>query len=249
MEHWDPNGVQYLETMRDALEEFGLIKFVRRGVIEGWRANLDRYDPDGLFDDPFTLGVTSSRNLINRLAREIPRDAGLRATGVVARPELNSLVLRTPGGVDLRLAKVPHASGRDPDFVSDFDWDETAGRRAAAERNLAAYPCPSPPDVSTIPLFQSPLPRAAELVKQCRDAFLIWGASSDSSLTAGWLGLPTMSASRFIAVVDLWRDASTAATEHDRSTGPAPAVGTTFESGEVPVPVIGIKRTRQPGQS
>ncbi|SDZ10353.1 hypothetical protein SAMN05216215_104678 [Saccharopolyspora shandongensis] len=143
-------------------------------------------------------------------------------------------------GVDIRLVKAPHSAGRRPSFVGDFDWDDTEARRAAANRNSAAYaPAPRQPGMDA--LFEVEYPGAEQAVLACRDVFIVWGAELDSGLTAGWLGLPAMNANHWLAVTQLWWDEPTPGQATIIGIEPRPNDDSTFGHRPVPAPSIKLK--------
>ena len=245
MTSWDPHGQVHLDSLRTSFAEAGLIDFVQAAAAEVWRINRERHEPVEAYDDAFTLSVLSSRNLANRLLAEVPDSAVLRASGVVASKELGSTVLHTPRA-DVRLVKAPFRSGRRPSFEVDFDWSDSEGRQAAALRNHAAYNPPSR-NPQAEPLFEFPLPNAADEVTQCREVFLVWGAELRTGLTAGWLGLPTASAQRWIAVTPVWWDEPPAQDSSTSGEGPGSYDGSTFGDKPAPVPTLALKPRRQEG--
>lgn len=235
-----------LEAIQEALAKRGLTDFVREVAIDVWRANRARYEPDELFDDSFTLSVLSSRNLANRLSATIRADGAWRAAGVSATRDFTATVLKVDG-IDVRLIKTPYSSGRRPNFVADFDWTASESRLAAAARNRERY---SPPvrQPEMDPLFEMESPDTPQACVSCRDAFLVWCADLTSGLTAGWLGLPTTSPNRWLAVSPLWWDepAMTAASIRDDQHR---ADGASFEARTVPVPSITLKPRQVEGKA
>ncbi|WP_053206077.1 hypothetical protein [Jiangella muralis] len=241
MATWDPHAAHRLESIGAELRRSGLVELVHEAIVDVWRANRARYEPDELFDDSFTLGVTSTRNLANRVFAYVRDDTRWRATGARAGREYGTTVLHT-SGVELRLVKARSTAGRHPDFVADFDWREGEMRQAAAARNRAAYG-PAPRDPFIAPLFDVDQPDAATAVLGCRDVFLAWGADLPSGLTAGWLGLPTTTADRWLAVTELWWDE--AAEAEQSGSGDRLTAGDLAAFGDRPTPVPAI--TLKPG--
>ena len=161
-------------------------------------------EPEELFDDAFTLSLLSTRNLANRLFATVNGDSALRRAGASATRDFMATVLHV-GGVDIRLVKTPHLAARKPNFISSFDWTESESKLAAASRNHEVYaPSVRRPEMS--PLFEMEHLDATETVRGCKDAFLVWGAEYESGLTAGWLGVPTTTQDRWLAVAPLWWD-------------------------------------------
>lgn len=245
MMSWDPHGVQRLATIRDALTEIGMIDFVHEATAEVWRANRERHEPEELFDDALTLGLQSARNLANRLYAHIASSAHWQSTGVRASREHGATVLHA-GGLEVRLVKVPHSAGRRPGFFSDFDWNGSEARSAAAARNHAAYgPQARHPEME--PMFEIAHPGADHAVRACRDVFLVWGAELVSGLTAGWLGLPTTGADRWLAVTPLWWDEQSTPHITVNTGEPLPGDGSAFGDRPTPLPTVKLKPYRQEG--
>lgn len=232
--------------MQQAVADVGLDVLVQEAVKEVWRANRARHEPEELFDDAFTLSTVSSRNLANRLFATVNRDIGLRRAGVSATRDFMAIVLHVDA-FDIRLVKTPYLAARKPNFVSSFDWKDSESRLAAAARNHKAYSPPvRKPEMS--PLFEMEQLNASETVRECRDAFLVWGAEYESELTAGWLGLPTTTPDRWLAVAPLWWDEPTSRTTRVKDTDTsAESVG--FEDQPEPVPNISLKTRKTEGNS
>lgn len=236
----DPHGDAHLERVRARLDDCGVVNFFHGAVREVWRANIDRYEPDELYDDAVTLGLLSARNLSNRARAEVREDQDLALKGVHVTLDRNATVVHA-GGVDLRMVKAPLRSGRHPRFDSDFRWTDTDGRLAAARRNFEAY---QPHSELVLPLFETECEDPSAAVAWCRDVFLVWSGELESGLTAGWLGLPTLDPQSFLAVTRVWWD------EHPLAGRPAsepgkPSDGVTFGEQPVPTPVVALKPRRK----
>ena len=235
---WDPHGAERLEEMQQTVVAAGLDVLVHEAVKDVWRANRARHEPEELFDDAFTLSLLSTRNLANRLFSTVNRDSALRRAGASATRDFMATVLHV-GGVDIRLVKTPHLAARKPNFISSFDWKESESRLAAASRNHEAYaPSVRRPEMS--PLFEMEHPNAAEFVRGCKDAFLIWGADFESGLTAGWLGIPTTTQDRWLAVSPLWWDEPRPHASKTRDED-NPTQGIGFEDQPEPTLTISLK--------
>jgi len=243
MESWDPYGLRRVEQIREGLTGVGLVKYFRRSAQAVWRANRDRHEPEELYDDSYTISQLSTRNLSNRVLRQIGASKTWMKAGVQARWANNAAIVQACG-VEVRIVKVPFQMGRTPRFTS-FSWEESEGRAAAADRNKAAY-CP-PVRRGEMTLFDMDQPGAEAAVQRCRDVFLIWGAELGSGLTAGWLGLPVSTADAFLAVTDLWWDEPTSGTAGTTQSTPRPTSEQTFGDQPVPTPAITLKPNRDEG--
>lgn len=243
---WDPHGAERLKDMQQAVLAVGLDALVHEAAEDVWRANRARHEPEALFDDAFTLSILSSRNLANRLFATVNGDSGLRRAQVSATRDFMATVLHV-GGFDIRLVKTPHLAARKPNFVSSFDWRESESRLAAASRNHEAYAPPiRRPEVS--PLFDMEDPDAAEAARGCKDAFLVWGAEYESGLTAGWLGIPTTTQDRWLAVTSLWWDELQPHVPRKAEESDAPQ-SASFEDQPEPTLSISLKPRRAEGSA
>jgi hypothetical protein len=247
MVSWDPHGVERLESIRGSLVKVGLIDFAHEAAVEVWRANRDRHEPEELFDNSLTLGVQSTINLANRVFAHVSGSARWLSAGVRASRKHTATVLHV-GGLDVRLVKAPHRAARRPNFVTDFDWHNREARQAAAARNHASYGPPARrPNMET--LFEVDHPGARQAAQWCRDVFLVWGAELTSGLTAGWLGLPTTSADRWLAVTPLWWDEPSSAAVITDNNSPLPGDGPAFGDKPAPKPSITLKPRRKEGNA
>lgn len=247
MNFWDANGQAHLESLHSELADLGVIKFIRDATSEVWRINRDRHEPDEAHDDAFTLSLLSYRNLDNRLLTDGPSNGQLQAAGVSVEKVFGSTLIRTPRA-DVRVVKVPHKSGINPVFESDFDWTASENRQAAAIRNRTAY-APPPHDPNVAPLFDIAIPDAAEAAARCREVFLVWGAELETGLTAGWLGLPTTDTQHWIAVTPVWRDESPAQNRSVTNGELASDDGSAFGNTPIPVPSLTLKPRRKEGDA
>lgn len=244
MMSWDPHGVQRLDEMQHALTQRSVDALVHRAAVDVWRANRERHEPDELFDDAFTLSVLSSRNLANRLFAKVSESKVWREVGVTSSRDFTSTVLHIDG-FDVRLVKTPHSAGRKPNFVSDFDWSGSDSRLSAAARNHDAYsPSLRRPEIP--PLFEIEKPDASSAVLGCKDAFLVWGADLSSGLTAGWLGIPTTTQDRWLAVTSLWWDGPSSSTVKESTDG-NPLNSRRFDERPALVPSITLKPRQAEG--
>jgi len=243
MTEWDPHALRHLDRIEARIEDAGLSGLIQTAAADLWRANRERYEPDHLFDDPFTLSVLTSRNLANRLFAEINEHQEMSKQGIVASRESSTTVV-TLSNVAIRLVKAPHYTGRNPDFDTAFVWDRSDLRLGAAARNHAAYAPQGHPT-----LFDVDDKRPAGAVSHCLDVFIVWAADLSTGLTAGWLGLPTIkpTGSPWLAVRQLWWDAEVSAatdlaeeTENDGNGGD-------FAARPLPVPALRLRSVRSSG--
>jgi hypothetical protein len=241
---WDLHALKRLEVLSQRMNAIGFTDLVSLSTADAWRANRERYEPEDLYDDPFTLGVLTSRNLSNRLFAEVSREQERwSSVGLTATRESSTTVLRMDG-VEFRFVKVPHRMTRDPDFDSAFGWDRSELRLNAATRNQSVYDPPS-----SAALFEIGDMDPARAVQKCRDVFIVWGADLKSGLTGGWLGLPTIrsAGSPWLAVTQLWWDAEAVADGQSAAIVATDSEVNDFRSQSIPVPTLRLKSQRVTG--
>ena len=211
MTQWTAIVDDRLDVIREQLESSNLTAQIRNASAEVWRANRDRYEPDELYDDPFTISVVSSRNLSNRLLAQLPDGTSSSWTRPWASRVGASVVIHLQG-LRIHLVKAPYSCGRAPHLSADFDWAGSELRSAAAKHNDEAVNSFARPS-----LYDVKSPDLRESVARCRDVFIVWAAELSSGLTAGWVGLPSIQTrgKPWLGITDLWWDAQTALTVSD----------------------------------
>ncbi len=234
---WDPSAAAHLARLARRIDDAGVTAHVREVAQDLWRANVERHDPDALFDDSSTLGYSASKNVGNRLFEELRAPNGALQPRAVAIRDLQSTVVRV-GDVLIHFVKVPVARGRKPRFAFDFSWETREGRAAAAARNAQQYSAPLLQEGHE-PMFEIQVPDAAERAARCLDVFIVWGGDMEG-LTAGWIGLPTSGSSSWLAVQDAWFDEDLEG-GLSRNKPVGPVGGPTFSQIEAPAPRITLK--------
>lgn len=239
---WDPEVRIRLQLIVTSLRGEGVVDLLRQIVQRVWTYNVDRHSPADIGDTSRSLGIAAFENIRSLVLREVnssPRREGLGESVRVSAAD-NSLLVQA-AGVRLRVVKAPAAIVlAEPSWDSDFDWASESEVRSLAARNNHERYVP----VGVDDLFEGALPPlgAAELLQ---NVFLIWAGGSDSPLTAGWLGLPTLGDRPWLAVEQLWWDQPGDAGRGQwapRHDGPN---DDTFSSRSVPEPAVALKRTRQ----
>lgn len=200
---WDPLASAHLELLAGAIDTAGVTDHLRTVVQQLWRANVDRFDPDAIYDDSSTLGYTAARNVSNRMHAELRGPNGALRPAAFSVWENQSTVIRV-GSVDVRLVKARVDRGRSPRFMTDFRWENREGRLVPAARNAARYAIPSVSDEMD-PLFEMPVLDAKDRIALCTDVFMVW-AGDLVGRTAGWYGLPTIGSGSWLAVQSAWTD-------------------------------------------
>lgn len=226
-------------TAREALEAT-VEECTHSGLTEAWRtlvqdvyaSNLDRHEPDELGDTAMSFGIQCSENLKTRAVRRFRRD---EIEPVNLHWNIKGLQVSTPrnvltfnvGNTRVVTMKVPVNEGRSPSWDRSGDWEqESQVRQAIAVQNTQVLQYRTPA-VGSSPLFPHP-GRPGDV----RDYMLLWAGEADAALTAGWLGIPVLGETPFIARKRLWWDDDprvgiTTKTAPDRgpSFGERPATG------------------------
>lgn len=231
-----------LEVIRRDLGSTGLTSALRNATAEVWHANRDRFEPDELFDDNLTLSFLSSRNLVNRLRSQIDQDPRWRTQGCTTTRHNGTVVLRQKA-IQIQMVKAPYSCGRQPNFSTDFSWTKSDSRSAAAARNDAALSASTQPT-----LWETePTPSDSQFAR-CNDVFVVWAADLSSGLTAGWLGLPSISTDclPWLGIAPLWWDDPSSAA-HTEST--MPAKHRHQGTNAIPVPSLRLKPKREDRQA
>ena len=239
---WDPEARERLQLVVTSLRGEGVVDLLQKVVQRVWRYNVDRHSPADIGDTSRSLGIAASENIRSLVVREgnaSPRPAGLGESVRVNSAD-NSLLVQV-AGVRLRVVKAPAAIVLvEPSWDSDFDWDDGSEVRSlAAHSNHERYV-----PVGVDDLFEGVLPPqgSAELLQ---NVFLVWAGGSDSPLTAGWLGLPTLGDRPWLAVEQLWWDQPGDADRGQRAPRHNVPNDDAFSSRSVPEPAVALKRTRQ----
>lgn len=237
-----------LELAVEAVTRCGLRERLHALVTEVWQANLDRYEPEELGDDPQTLGNTCARNIANRAEglvlgnreREVePWDiAGLGAT----RP--HGALRLDHAGRHFHIMKAPMRHGRRPEWARFDPWTRSSEVRedAARENTVAlhgyrtAAPGQDPLPAMTLPFV------SAGLEVHLPHFVFVWAADIDSPGTSGWLGAPSLGEQPFVAVQPLWSDPDDyvpVGRRRDFPTGPS------FDQRSTAAPPLALKPRRE----
>jgi hypothetical protein len=234
---WDPTAAAHLQELALKIEAAGVTSHLRGVVTELWRANVERFDPDAIFDDSSTLGYTSARNVTNRVFTELRGRSGALQPAAFAVRDNQSTVTKVDD-IEIHFIKARVDRGRSPRFTTDFRWDQREGRLVPATRNFERYIAPQPME-GIAPLFAVELPNATERIAACRDVFMVWAGDLEGR-TAGWYGLPTSGAGSWLAVEPAWFDEDNAGMNSPKRPID-PLSGRNFSQMEEPTPQISLK--------
>lgn len=200
---------QALEATIEAFRERGLTSALRALVQDVYVSNLDRYEPDELGDTAMSFGIQCAENLKMKALRRFRQDA---IEPVDRHWNIKGLEVSTPrnvltfnlGNTRLITMKVPSSQGRAPDWNRSGDWElDSQIRRTVATQNthVLQYRTPAENSSPFFPHLGSP--------GDVRDYMLLWAGEADAALTAGWLGIPILGETPFIAQKKLWWDEDT----------------------------------------
>lgn len=233
-----------LERAVDSVAVCGLPERLHGLVNETWQANLGRYEPDELGDDPQTLGNTCARNIANRAEglvlgnreREVDRwdIAGL---GVV-RPH-GALRLDYEGR-HFHIMKAPMRHGRLPQWDKFGPWTRSSEvREDAAHANTMALHGyrTAAPGQNPLPGLMLPLAHSADEVQLPHFVF-VWAADIDAPGTSGWLGVPLLGEQPFAAVHPMWFDPDDYVPSSTRRSTPT---GPSFDERATNAPALTLK--------
>ena len=226
----------------------------RNGLTEAWSVlvrdvysqNLDRYEPDELGDTAMSFGVQCYENLRTRAIRRFQHD-DLEAAA--AHWDVDGLRVGTPKNVltfslgNLRVVtmKVPFAEGRSPNWDRSGDWDQYSQIRlafATENSRVLQYRSPAADAFPLFPHLGAP--------GRVQSYMLLWAGEANSALTAGWLGVPVLGDTPFIARKTLWWDDESdtrSVTKGARDRGPS------FDERPSIMPEVTFKKRPQEGEA
>jgi len=242
MNQWDSVAAAHLEIVAAKLRAVGVGQLIDEQVRAVWRRNVDAFDPM-LGDTSLSLGISCSENLRELVMRSCTGDSSVwRGRGVTASTVDRSLRLDACG-VRLGLMKAPPSQVRTPDWAgAAFRWEQESDvRHAAAERNSAAYR-PADSDQTGRQLALAVERGPATLAAGMLDLLIVWSGQREPALTAGWLGLPSLSRPGWFAVELLWwaDPGEDAARRHNER----PFEGDSFSDLPTPQPRVTLKDRR-----
>lgn len=236
-------AAEALRDAIQAWSDAGLAEVFNTLTTSVWRTNLARHEEE-LGDDATTLGTLCARNLANRVqarVADVRREASRSSLGdlLSGDPEARNVnngadhtdaqadewaidglgvdrprgSLRiTLGGRHFHVMKAPMSAGRSPVWDSMVNWDgESDTRREIAETNFRVLGQFYNPGPGQGELWSHTTDRPASAI---REFLLVWAGEPDQPLTAGWLTVPGIGDTPFIARGGLWWD------QGDGDTGP-----------------------------
>lgn len=241
MYSWDAEARQYLDSLAESFRDSELLEWLHKTISEVWSINMDRYEPTALGDTAGAFGILSADNIRQRALKASREGRGVWSAGVRASNPEGSLQITT-GGVNVHILKAPRSGSRIPAWERDFRWDtKSYSRLNAAIRNTRL----SPPDqvlAGQGALFEPALDRDYPATLSYSDVFLVWSGEELTGLTAGWLGIPVLGPSPWIAVSQpLWRDESRDGSLSSTSSPKLPVSAVDFDGLDEPEPQIRMK--------
>jgi hypothetical protein len=227
----------------DLVTGAGLVTRLNALVAEVWQANLGRYEPDELGDDPQTLGGTCAKNIANRVERLVRASSEYEGEPwdvpglTVARP--HGALRLDLGGRHFHIMKCPMVHGRRPKWDALPQWSTSSEvREEAARANTMAMNGCRTAAPGQDPLLLLPFGDETLLVPHY---VFVWGVEVDSSATTGWLGVPILGEQPFAAVHPLWADPEGGAQTSMRRSVPT---GPSFDERASQVPALTLKPRR-----
>jgi hypothetical protein len=237
---WDVTALAALHDCRQALEERDVVRWLRDTTRAMWRPNAERYEPSHLFDTPRGVAGLAWENLRERMLAEY-RAAGSpwRSRGVRLSVPHGSLLIQV-GELGVHVVKAPGVRLREPEWTQFF-WDSSSTRHAAAARNAGIQALPPPPIEGQL-AFEFEIPWSG-VCPVWREVFFVW-AGDAMGMTAGWLGLPHLGRPRWLAVTPLWRDGAARVDGPSDDVPPLP-IGPPFSEREIHQAPVSLKQRSQ----
>lgn len=235
-----------LESTVEMCASNGFTDVFRTLVQEVYSVNQSRHEPDELGDTAMSFGIQCSENLKTRALRRFrhdedePTNRHWNIDGLRVGIPRNVLTFSF-GNIDVVSMKVPSSAGRSSiwDHSSDWDNDSHARRMIAAKNSdVLQYRSPAPGAVPLFPHEGSP--------GEVQNYMVFWAGETNAPLTAGWLGIPVLGETPFIAQAMLWWD------DEPRSritTKATPDRGPSFDQRPAAKPEVSLKRRLQEGQA
>jgi hypothetical protein len=242
MYSWDAEARRYLDSLTESLRLSELMEWLTTTISDVWSINMDRYEPASLGDTARAFGVLSSDNIQQRALRASREGQGPWGEGRARATNPEGSLLITASGVDIHVLKAPRTGSRTPAWERDFKWTTKSYSRLNASARNTLINGPATSTAGQTALFETTPQSGNEDSNTFSDVFLVWSGDETSGLTAGWLGIPVLGPSPWVAVSPpLWWD------ETGRSSlksAPLPALPTdaaNFDSLEEPKPTIRMK--------
>jgi hypothetical protein len=241
---WDSGGLQFLDSLADKFRESELLDWLHKTIGDVWAINMDRYEPAALGDTAGAFGILSAHNIRQRALRAFQEGEGAWGARRARASEPDGSLLITAEGVNLHILKAPRSGSRAPLWERDFKWDSNSLTRFnAAQRNAASKP------MQTGISGQDSLFDVAAVDRDTRsavfafsDVFLVWSGQESTGLTAGWLGIPVIGPSPWVAVSrPLWLDETDGGILASNPSLIQPMGSTDFDELEEPKPKIRLK--------
>lgn len=241
---WNAGGLQFLDSLTDKFRESELLDWLHKTISDVWSINMDRYEPAALGDTAGAFGILSAHNIRQRALKAFQAGEGAWGASRARASEPDGSLLITAGGVNLHILKAPRSGSRTPLWERDFKWDSNSLTRLnAALRNTAFKPTQASSsgqeslfDIAAVDQDT----RSA--VNAYSDVFLVWSGQESTGLTAGWLGIPVIGPSPWIAVSrPLWLDETDENILLPDPSSIQPTDSADFDALEEPTPKVRLK--------
>ncbi|WP_314194538.1 hypothetical protein [uncultured Arthrobacter sp.] len=241
---WNAGGLQFLDSLADKFRESELLDWLHKTISDVWAINMARYEPAALGDTAGAFGILSAHNIRQRALKAFQEGEGAWGASRARASEPDGSLLITAEGVNLHILKAPRSGSRTPLWERDFKWDSNSLTRFnAALRNATS----KPKHLSS--LGQDALFDIATVDRDTRsavraysDVFLVWSGQESTGLTAGWLGIPVIGHSPWVAVSrPLWLDETEDGISSSDPSSIQPTDSADFDALEEPKPKIRLK--------
>lgn len=242
MYSWDTEARQYLQTLTEGLRESELMEWLATTISDVWSINMDRYEPASLGDTARAFGVLSSDNIQQRALRASREGQGPWGEGRARATNPEGSLLITASGVDIHVLKAPRTSSRTPAWERDFKWTTKSHSRLNASIRNTLIKGPAASANGQAALFEAIPQSDNEDSSTCSDLFLVWSGEETSGLTAGWLGIPVLGPSPWVAVSPpLWWDETGRSSIMSSQLPARPSETANFDSLDEPKPTIRMR--------